>query len=54
MMITIIPIHIILKIPKIQEFLNKQTILPGGGAGSISAGQTNAAKVKSADHSGAS
>lgn len=34
MMITIIPIHIIMRIPKIQEFLNKQTVNSAGkGAG---------------------
>jgi hypothetical protein len=32
-MLTIIPIHIIMKIPKIQEFLNKQARHGGGKAG---------------------
>jgi len=32
-MLTIIPIHIIIKIPKIQEFLNKQAKGAYGGGG---------------------
>jgi hypothetical protein len=32
-MLTIIPMHIIMKIPKIQEFLNKQARHGGGTTG---------------------
>jgi hypothetical protein len=33
MMLTIVPIHIIMKIPKMQEFLNKQISGKGGMSG---------------------
>lgn len=35
-MLTIIPIEVILKIPRIQEFLHSQTFFQGGGKASTS------------------
>ena len=35
-MLTIIPIEVILKIPRIQEFLHSQTFFQGGGKASMS------------------
>jgi len=37
-MLTIIPIEVILKIPRIQEFLHSQTFFQGGGKAGASEG----------------
>jgi hypothetical protein len=42
-MLTIIPIEVILKIPRIQEFLHSQTFFQGGG-GKASASEGNGQK----------
>jgi hypothetical protein len=40
MMLTIVPIHIIMKIPKMQEFLNKQISGKGGMSGGGKSGSS--------------
>lgn len=46
MMLTIVPIHIIIKIPKMQEFLNKQISGKGGMSGGGKSGSSALGTVK--------